>query len=443
MKERRHPPIERLLAPLEDFVNSNVSGGVVLLVAALVALVWANSPLADSYDRLWLTILTIGVGEMALAMPLELWINDGLMAIFFLLVGLEIKRELLVGELASAKRAILPITAAVGGAVVPAVLFLLIVGVTTEASRGWGIPMATDIAFALGVLAILGSRIQRGLRLFVIALAIADDLIAVTVIALFYTADLSIPALAVSGVIVAMLLLANALGVQRPLTYAVLGFALWLALHESGVHGTIAGVLLAMTIPARQRISDDELRDRGVDLLETARRRSPERIVQRHAALWELETIVKHAQAPMARIEHSISRWVAFAIVPLFALANAGVALDVDLAALVREPVVIGIIVGLVVGKQLGIMAAAWLIVRSGLASLPPGVNWRHIYGVAWICGIGFTMSLFIAGLAYEPAGSLAVAKLGILGASLIAGLGGYLLLRWHAARSNDEYQGE
>ena len=428
---RREPAIERVAAPLREFTSSNVSGGIVLMAAAVVALVWANSPFADSYTQVWESRLTIGLADLSISKSLHDWINDGLMAIFFLLVGLEIKREILVGELASAQRAVLPVAAAVGGAIVPAAIFLAIAGTTGEGARGWGIPMATDIAFALGVLALVGRRIPRGLRIFVTALAIADDLIAVTVIAVFYTSELSIVAVLASAALVGMLALANLLGVQRPFVYALLGIGLWLAVLESGVHGTVAGVLLAMTIPARQRIGASELHERGRVLLAEADSTARARIQQRHSALWELEAITKHAQAPMMRIEHALYSWVAFLIVPLFALSNAGVAINLGSVSLLDEPVVLGIVSGLVIGKQIGITVAAWLIVRSGLATLPSGVTWGHIYGAAWICGIGFTMSLFIADLAYQPSGSLDLAKLGILVASVIAGLGGYLLLRW------------
>jgi NhaA family Na+:H+ antiporter len=433
--ESPRPPIERMLGPLNDFTRSNVAGGVVLIAAALVALVLANSPLSDSYHAIWRTPLTVGFGDIVVAKPLDLWINDGLMAAFFLLVGLEIKREVLVGELGSLRRAALPLGAAAGGAIVPALIFLAIAGGSGEGARGWGVPMATDIAFALGVLALLGRRVPANLRVFVTALAIGDDLLAVMVIALFYTAELSVVALATAGGLLGALVLANLLGVRRPVVYAVLGIGLWLALLESGVHATIAGVLLAMTIPARQRIAANELVPRAYELIEDASRTAPGRTRQRHAALWELESLTDRAQAPMLRIEHGLAPWVAFVIVPLFALANAGVALSVDLGALVGDPVVVGVVLGLVVGKQLGITGAAWLMVRAGVATLPHGVSWWQIYGAAWVCGIGFTMSLFIADLAYAGSAQLDQAKLGILAASVIAGMGGYLLLRVRAPR--------
>ena len=428
-------PIERVLAPLQEFTRSNVAGGVVLIVAAVVALVWANSPFADTYHDLWRTRVTVGFGEIVVSKSLDLWINDGLMAIFFLLVGLEIKREVLVGELGSWRRAVLPLTAAAGGAIVPAVIFLAVAGGSGEGARGWGVPMATDIAFALGVLALLGSRIPGTLRVFVTALAIGDDLLAVMVIALFYTAELSQVALAIAAGMFGLLVLANLLGVRRSVVYAVLGIGLWLALLESGIHATIAGVLLALTIPARQRIRPEEIVPVARTLLDDVYRSEPGRVQQRNAALWELDALTDRAQSPMLRMEHDLAPWVAYLIVPLFALANAGVALSLDIAALVADPVVVGVVLGLIIGKQLGITGAAWLFVRSGLGTLPPGVTWRHIYGAAWVCGIGFTMSLFIASLAYGPSDQLESAKHGIIAASIVAGLGGYLLLRGVASR--------
>lgn len=424
-------PVDRLLAPFREFSAREASGGVLLMGAALIALAWANSPFADSYAALWATTVTVGAGEFALSKSIHLWINDGLMAIFFLVVGLEIKREILVGELASARRAVLPIASAIGGALLPAMLFLIIAGSDPEASRGWGVPMATDIAFALGVLALLGSRVPVGLRIFLTALAIADDLLAVLVIAIFYTSDLTLPALGAAAVILGALVAANRLGVRRPIVYALLGIALWVAVFQSGIHATVAGVMLAMTIPARTRIDPADFLERARGFIADFGRDVGEDPDEgHHAALWELEDLTESAQAPMLRMEHALHPWVAFVIVPLFALANAGVPIAGDLVATATEPVVLGILIGLVIGKQVGITIAAWLVVRAGLAALPDGVTWRHIYGAAWLGGIGFTMSLFVADLAFGDAPALALAKIGILAASVIAGVGGYIILR-------------
>ena len=427
-------PVDRLLAPFREFARTSASSGLLLIAAAAVALVWANSPFAASYRGLWATNLSIAVAGVTVSDSLLHVVNDGLMAIFFLVVGLEIKREILVGELASLRRATLPIAAAVGGAVVPAIIFLAVSGGGT-AGRGWGVPMATDIAFALGVLALLGSRAPLGLRIFVTALAIVDDLLAVLVIAVFYTVDLSLPALSIAGVLLFALILANRIGVRRPLVYALLGVGLWLAVFASGIHGTVAGVLLALTIPATTRLDSDAYVDHARDLIAEFEGRTvggeDASTQEHHAALWELEDATERAQAPMLRIEHALHPWVAFVILPLFALANAGVRLDIDVGATMREPVALGVLLGLVLGKQLGIALAAGVVVRLGVASLPTGVGWRHIYGAAWLGGIGFTMSLFIATLAYgEASPELALAKVGILAASVIAGVGGFVILR-------------
>jgi len=402
------------------------------MAAAVVALVWANSPWAASYTDFWETRLTVGVEGAALSKSLLHWINDGLMVIFFLVVGLEIKREVLVGELASIRRAALPIGAALGGAIVPAVIFMAVVG-SGEGARGWAVPMATDIAFALGVLALVGDRIPIGLRVFMAALAIVDDLLAVLIIGLFYTAELSLSALGAAAGCMVILVAANRLGVRRPVVYAVLGVALWVAVLQSGVHATVAGVLLALTIPARTRLDAPAFADRAHRLVDhTVHGDGHESvsIEEHHDALWELETIIERAQAPMLRFEHALQPWVAWVIVPIFALANAGVALGGDIASVVTDPVVIGVAVGLVLGKQLGITAAAWLTVRSGVASLPAGVTMRHVYGAAWLGGIGFTMSLFISDLAFGEGPLLALAKIAVLGSSVVAGIGGYLVLR-------------
>jgi Na+:H+ antiporter, NhaA family len=427
-------PVERLLAPFREFAQTTAAGGVVLIAAAAVALAWANSPYADSYAALWATEVSVGVGTLTFSESLLHWVNDGLMAIFFLVVGLELKREVVVGELASARAATLPVAAALGGAVLPAVIFLMVVR-DPAAARGWGIPMATDIAFALGVLALLGARAPIGLRVFITALAIVDDLLAVLVIALFYTADVSIPALGAAAAVLGALIMANRLGVRRPLVYALLGVALWIAVFESGIHATVAGVLFALTIPATTRLDSDAYVDEARRHIAEFEGRTVDGEVasteEHHAALWELEAATERAQAPMLRIEHALHPWVAFLIVPLFALANAGVRVDGDLAALVSEPIALGVVLGLVLGKQIGITLGAAAAVRFGLATLPSGVAWRHIYGAGWLGGIGFTMSLFIATLAYgEGSQAPSQAKIGILAASVIAGTGALVALR-------------
>ncbi|MBA3415571.1 MAG: Na+/H+ antiporter NhaA [Chloroflexia bacterium] len=424
---------------LREFIHDEAFGGILLLLCALAALVWANSPWGATYDALWSTELTLGTVQFNLTESLRHWVNDGLMAIFFFVVGLEIKRELLVGELASPRRAALPAIAALGGVLVPAGIYVLL-NRGTEGAQGWGIPMATDIAFALGVLALLGDRIPVGLTVFLTALAIVDDIAAVLVIAVFYTAQVYWAAMGLAAAILVLLIAANRLGVRRPVVYAVLGVALWVAVFESGVHATVAGVLLALTIPANTRIDPGAFLaksravliaferagaggDTGASLLTNGARQE---------ALVELEDAVEGAGAPLQRMEHVLHPWVAFAIVPLFALANAGVRVEGDVGAALGNRVTVGVVLGLVLGKQLGVTLAAWLAVRWGVTDLPEGVGWRHIYGAGWLAGIGFTMSLFVADLAFAAGegGLLTAAKLGILVASLLAGVGGWLILR-------------
>lgn len=424
-------PIDRLLAPLRAFTDSSAAGGILLIATTIIAIAWVNSPWADSYDRLQHLEIGVAVGGLHLEHDLHFWINDALMALFFLVIGLEIKREVLVGELDSFRKAVLPAAAAVGGAVVPAVLFVLVVGLGSPAVRGWGVPMATDIAFALGVLALIGRWAPTGLRLFLTALAIVDDLLAVVVIALFYTDRIDPLAMVWVAGTLAVLLALNRLGVRHLGAYAVPGVVLWLAVLQSGIHATIAGVLLALMIPARTRYDGPTYVARAsAELRElTARLRDGAGPEEHHAVLWELEDATRSAQAPMLRQEHLLHGWVAFIIVPLFALANAGIRIPSDPVAALTQPVVLGIIVGLVVGKQLGIVAAARAVTASGLGSIPEGVAWRHLYGAAWLGGIGFTMSLFVAELAFPDKAMLEAAKLGILVASLVAGIGGVVVL--------------
>ncbi len=429
------PLIERVLQPFQRFARTESSGGIVLLACTAIALAWANSPWAESYHHLWETPVTLGASGRGLTLSLHHWINDGLMAVFFFLVGLEIKREMLVGELASPRQAALPIAGALGGMVVPAGIYA-VVNAGSPGEAGWGIPMATDIAFALGVVALLGPRVPLGLKVFLAALAIVDDIGAVLVIAFFYTASLSWAALALGGAVLAALVLCNIAGVRRPLIYALLGIVLWGAFLASGIHATIAGVLLALTIPSRTRINEDEFLARGRQVLDEFERASgPETTVMTNAAqqhaIHELEVACEQAQTPVLRLEHGLHGIVAFGIMPLFALANAGVHFGEGLLAGLSWSVSGGIVLGLVLGKPIGIALFAWLATRIGVASLPGGASWRGLIGVSCLGGIGFTMSIFIAGLAFPDAPDLLdSAKVGILAASLTAGLLGWGLLR-------------
>ena len=410
--------LARLRRPFDEFVRAEASGGIVLFVCALAAMVWANSPAADSYHHVWNRTLTIGLQPWALTLSLHEWINDALMAVFFFVVGLEIKREVLVGELASVRGAALPIVGALGGMIVPALIFWSVTR-GTSAAAGWGIPMATDIAFALGVVTVLGPYVPTGLKVFLAALAIVDDIGAVLVIALFYTAKINTMALGAAAVLMLVLVALNRFNVNRALPYVFVGILLWLAVLHSGLHATIAGVLLAFTIPAS-----------------VGRRRAQSASFDTLAGSSVIENgAPDHGHSLLARFEHALHRVVAFTIMPLFALANAGVGLQDDLGNLVRQPVVTAVVSGLLIGKPLGIAVFSWIAVRTNIAQLPALASWRQLIGVAALGGIGFTMSLFIGGLAYGESIELTEARIGVLGGSLLAGIVGWLLLRVGAKR--------
>ncbi|MBN1287249.1 MAG: Na+/H+ antiporter NhaA [Anaerolineae bacterium] len=433
-------PIVRILTPFQQFFRNEAMGGILLLAFTGIALIWANSPLAESYNTFWHTHLVIGAGDFKLDKSLLHWVNDGLMVIFFFVVGLEIKREVLIGELASRRKAALPIAAALGGMLAPAALFLL-VNAGGAAQNGWGVPMATDIAFALGVLSLLGNRVPISLKVFLTALAIVDDIGAILVIALFYTAEISSTALVAGAVFLGLLILANRLGVRHPLIYGLLSLGLWVAFLKSGVHATVAGVLAAMTIPARTLINADEFIKQAHFLIhefecgECGEYVLPNK--QQRAALQALEGTIQNVESPMQRLEHALHPWMSFGIMPIFALANAGVALGGDLGATFTQPLAIGVILGLVIGKPLGVTLASWLAVRLGLADLPNGVTWRQIAGAGMLAGIGFTMALFIGSLAFEGSPLLDATKIGILAASLVAGVLGWLALRATGSNEN------
>jgi NhaA family Na+:H+ antiporter len=437
MKKVRPPssktPIEILVRPFQEFAKLQSAGGLILISCIIVALVWANSPWAGSYVDLWHTKLTLGFAGNAVSEPLHFWINDALMAVFFLLVGLEIKREALVGELASFQSAALPIAAALGGMIVPAGIYLLFNHGSAGAS-GWGVSMATDIAFALGVLALLGDRVPTSLRIFLTAFAIADDIGAVFVIAIFYTETISGIHLAIAGVCLAGLIALNRAGARHPFWYAILGVVLWIAFLKSGIHATVAGVLLAMTIPARQRIDSRAFLERSEKILGEFQDadEAGERMLtsaRKSAALHALSRTCERVESPMMRFEHALGPWVNYVIMPIFALANAGVALQSGISHAIAGSIGLGIICGLAFGKPLGISFFAWFVTRMGLATLPTGVRWRHVIGVGALGGIGFTMSIFIANLAFGPTEVLEAAKVAILVASLLSGVGGAIIL--------------
>jgi NhaA family Na+:H+ antiporter len=430
-------PETQAAGPFHEFFRAEAAAGASLFVCACAALLIANSAWADAYHGLWTTPLAITVAGQTLSLTLHQWINDGLMAVFFLLVGLEIKREALAGELASPRVAALPIAGALGGMIVPAAIYLLINGDRIGA-RGWAIPMATDIAFALGALALVAPRAPSGLKLFLAALAIVDDMGAVLVIALFYTREIAWDALGAAGVILIVLIGLNVFRVRRLTPYLLLGVGLWFFVHESGIHATVAGVLLAFTIPTKTRINAAEFSFKARQLLDRFDRTETGDLLVltskgQQEAIIGLERASELVTAPLLRLEHGLHAFSAFVIMPLFAVANAGV----GLSAPTGGSVTLAVGLGLVVGKPLGITGAALAAVRLRMATLPEGVTWTALHGCAWLGGIGFTMSLFIATLAFDGTALLDSAKVGILAGSIVAGIVGAFVVR-RGVRSAD-----
>lgn len=377
---------------IDEFLKQESSAGIILLTAALLAVFANNSWFSPLYQNFLQTMIVIEVGALSLSKPMLLWINDGLMAVFFFLVGLEIKRELLEGELSSVDKASLPLIAALGGMVVPALIFLAVTSGNPDIMRGWAIPAATDIAFALGILALLGRAVPISLKIFLLAVAIIDDLGAITIIALFYTEQLALMPLGLAGLGVAALIGLNRTGVQKFLPYALIGAFVWVCFLKSGVHATIAGVLVAMTIPLVSKNAEED--------------------------------------ALLHKLEHNLHPWTAFLIIPLFAFANAGVSFAGLTWSSVLAPLPLGIAFGLFFGKQIGVFGLSWAAVKLGLCRLPQGMTWAHLYGVACLTGIGFTMSLFIGNLAFASEELLNSVRVGVLLGSLASGLTGFLILR-------------
>lgn len=376
---------------IREFLRLEAAGGIVLVAAAAVALIWSNSPIATSYIAVLETPVVVQVGALKLAKPLLLWINDGLMAVFFLLVGLEIKREVLQGELSTLGQAALPGIGALGGMVVPALVYAALNFDDPARMSGWAIPAATDIAFALCVLALVGRRAPASLKIFLLALAVIDDLGAIVIIALFYTAELSVLSLALAGVGVVVLVVLNVTGVRRLGAYLLTGVFLWVCVLKSGVHATLAGVVIGLSIPLRGEPDPEH--------------------------------------SPLRHLEHMLHPWVAFGILPVFAFANAGVSLEGLSVDTLLEPVPLGIALGLFVGKQLGVTLFCWVAIRSGMARLPEGASWAQLYGVALLTGIGFTMSLFIGTLAFPETGYSAAIRIGVLSGSLVSAGAGFFIL--------------
>ena len=421
-------PGRRMPRVVREFLETEAAGGIVLLIAAVIAVVWANSPWSASYRTLWHTSLDLQLGRFGLEMDLKHWVNDALMVLFFFVVGLEIKRELVAGDLREPRVAAVPAIAAAGGMLVPAVLFLAITA-GGGGSRGWGIPMATDIAFAVGMVTVLGPRVPRSLKLFLLTLAIVDDIGAMLVIAVFYAGDIQLAWLAAAVALVGGIVGLRRAGVVWLPAYVVVGLLLWLATHSSGVHATIAGVVLGLLAPARPLTPAAVARDWAADLADDP---GPGELDAR-------TRLAKTSVSPAERLQYMLHPWTSFGVVPIFALANAGVSIKAsafDAPGVVG--VITGVVVGLVVGKVAGITTATWLAVRSGRGRLPAGATWPTLGGVAALGGIGFTVSLFIADLAYEPGTLQDGAKIGVLAGSVIAALvGAFVLLR--ARRVADE----
>lgn len=437
---KQKEPIDAVVRPFQKFARLEASGGILLLICTVAALIWANSPWQESYFKLWHLPVGFKIGDFVLSKELLHWINDGLMAIFFFVVGMEIKRELREGELSSAGKAMLPVVAAIGGMLVPAAFYLAF-NYGKEGVAGWGIPMATDIAFAMGVVILLGNRIPPSLRIFLLALAIVDDLGAVIVIAIFYTSEISWNSIEMAAFVFLLLAIANASGVRNSLIYLLLGFVLWYAVLKSGIHATIAGVLLASMIPLRSRINAAQFAERTRGIIERFEQISdhPEAGIRgedQQLAVKALEENCDRVEAPLRRFELALHPWVSFLIMPLFAFSNAGIKLEASVFSSITHPVSLGILTGLVLGKQAGITIFSWLAVKAGLGRLPEGARWKQLYAISCLGGIGFTMSLFVSGLAFQKAELLSLSKLGILIASVLSAIIGVLACTLFCDRS-------
>ncbi len=428
------PTSSQSTAWVKTVIKSPIAGSVLLVTATVAALVWANSPWWASYFHLWETHLGISFGTFAFELSLHQWINDGLMVLFFLSVGLEIKREVLVGKLSSPRQAVLPVAAAIGGMLAPALVYTLF-NFGGEGASGWGIPMATDIAFALGVLLLLGNRVPLSLKVFVTALAIIDDIGAVLVIAVFYSDAIIWYGLGLAVLFLVAIFVSTRLNIRHTGLYMALTAGVWVGMMISGVHATLTGILAAIMVPATARIDPEEFihleylhlrRLRFSDLSRTSMLTDEVQV----ESLTEMSVTVRDMEPVLVWLEHALLPYVTFFVIPIFALSNAGIRLEGNILEAVASPVTVGVIAGLLIGKQLGVTLFTWIAVRLRLADLPEGVTWGQVYGVSWLTSIGFTMSLFVTELAFVDEHLIANAKLGILLASLIAGGVGYVLLR-------------
>jgi len=420
---------------IRKFIQQESFGGFLLIGVTIIAVIWANSSYYNLYNHLWHEIkMGVSFGDFELNANLHHWVNDGLMAVFFFVIGLEIKREVAGGELSSFKSAILPLGAAVGGMFVPALIYVAFNYDNPQNIDGWGIPMATDIAFALGLLSLLGNRVSPNLKIFLTALAIADDLGAILVIAFFYTESIDMTEIINAGILLGVLFGANKLGVRNMAFYAIIGIAgIWLSFVYSGVHATIAGVLIALTIPGKSKISGRQYIDKLRSLLQGSKLAEADDVGMLSDdevhSLSEVTKVTKDAESPAQKLEHILHPFSAYLILPLFALANAGIRIEGNLLEMLFHPISLGIIVGLILGKLIGISLFTHLIVKLKISALPDGVDFKQIYGAALLAGIGFTMSIFISDLAFSDEESILIAKVGVFAASILAAILGMTLL--------------
>ncbi len=434
----------KIVKPFQSFAAIETSGGILMFLATVIALIWANSSWSDIYGHIFHLPVSIGLGEILVKRDVHFIINDGLMALFFFVVGLEIKRELLVGDLRSPRQAALPVAAAIGGVVVPALIYWIL-NVGGPAAKGWGIPMATDIAFVTAALTLLGRRAPAGMALFLVSLAIVDDLCAVIVIALFYSGEILVNYLIYAAPILGILAILNFLGFRSPIPYIILGLTVWILVCASGVHATVAGILVAFTIPCRSELDTHqfiESADKIMGQFDRQESRGFEMKLNENnqGVIRSLEKYCLGVEPPLQRIEHALHPLVLFIIMPLFALANAGATINLNtLGNLFQAPEAMGVILGLCVGKPVGITIFSWLAVKMGIARLPKNVDFIAVVGGGLLCGIGFTMSLFVADLSFDSREILETAKLSVLVASLLAGIGGTLILAFHSGNIKKE----
>jgi len=437
MSELRKQPIDKwVVEPINKFINNSIASGVVLFLAAIIAIILSNSSVSEQFNQFFEHNISISIDKFVLSKNLSHWINDGLMSIFFFVVGLELKRELVAGELAQPKQALLPILAAIGGMIVPAIIYWAFNhDAVTERSNGWGIPMATDIAFALGVLYLLGDKIPTGLKVFLTALAIVDDLGAVLVIAFFYTSDISFISLGFAAIFLSIMIIANLMGVRSAIFYGVIGvFGLWGAFLMSGIHATIAAVLAAFTIPATVKIEEDGYIKKINSLIKdfTNASRTHLKIVtdEQQEILTQIRYYTDAALTPLQKLVHHLHPFVAFIIMPVFALANAGVTFSENFSTALSSKVTLGVFFGLFIGKLIGVFGTVFLLTKLKIAVLPKHTTYYQMLGVSFLAGIGFTMSLFVTSLAFTELHYTTEAKIGIFAASILSGIVGYFILR-------------